>query len=54
VVASFDFDAEDETREAMPLEDFLDVVAEWRDRVLASASKSATALPETYRRNPLA
>jgi hypothetical protein len=51
VVATLDF-SDDEPRESMPIEDFLDLLREWRRRVLVSAASASSPLPETYRRNP--
>jgi hypothetical protein len=53
VIAKFDFDEEEEPGEAMPLDDFLALLAEWRSRVLVSATSATEPLPETYRRNPI-
>jgi hypothetical protein len=52
VVASFDFAGDDEPGEAMPLAEFLGLLAAWRSQVLVTAAHSADPLPETYRRNP--
>ena len=51
VVAKYDYD-DDEPGEAVPLNDFLEVLTEWRRRVQASAQAATKPLPETYRRNP--
>jgi hypothetical protein len=51
VVATFDF-SDDEPRESMPVEDFLDLLREWRRRIVLSAASASGSLPETYRRNP--
>ena len=52
VVAKYDYDEDDEPGEALPLEDFLELLAEWRTRVQDSAASATEPLPETYRRNP--
>jgi hypothetical protein len=52
VVAAYDCAEENEPGEAIPLDEFLALLAEWRKRVIASASTSSAPLPETYRRNP--
>jgi hypothetical protein len=51
VVATYDF-SEDEPSQAMPLDDFLAVLDEWRSRIIESAVRATAPLPETYRRNP--
>ena len=51
VVATFDF-SDDEPREPMPVADFLDLLREWRRRIVLSAASASAPLPETYRRNP--
>ncbi len=51
VIASYDFSGENEPGEAVPLDEFLALLAQWRQRVIASSSTAP--LPETYRRNPL-
>jgi hypothetical protein len=51
VVATYDF-SDDEQSQAMPLDDFLALLAGWRSRILDSASHARAPLPETYRRNP--
>jgi hypothetical protein len=51
VVATFDF-SDDEPRESMPVEDFLDLLREWRRRIVLGAASASGPLPETYRRNP--
>jgi hypothetical protein len=53
VVASYDFSGENEPGEAIPLDEFLALLAQWRRRVIAGALSSTAALPDTYRRNPL-
>jgi hypothetical protein len=50
VVAALDFD--DDLTERLPLVDFLDLLAEWRVRIVESAASASAPLPETYRRNP--
>ena len=52
VVANYDYDEDDEPGEALPMEDFLGLLAEWRRRVQVSAASAKEPLPETYRRNP--
>lgn len=52
VVAAFDFADETEAGETMALDDFLALLAAWREQVLLSSSTSREPLPETYRRNP--
>jgi hypothetical protein len=52
VVASYDFADEGEATEAMDLDEFLALLAAWREKVVISASKATSPLPETYRRNP--
>ena len=52
VVASYDFAHEDEPTEAMSLDEFLALLAAWREKVVISASKATAPLPEMYRRNP--
>ena len=49
VLASLDVDEPSDDDEAIALEDFLELLAEWRKRVVASPSR--TKFPETYRRN---
>ena len=51
VLASFDFDELSDDDEAITLEDFLALLAAWREQVVASPSR--TKFPETYRRNPM-
>ena len=51
VLASFDFDEPSDDDEAIGLEDFLALLATWREPVVASPSR--TKFPETYRRNPM-
>ena len=51
VLASFDYDEPSDDDEAIGLEDFLALLATWRERVVASPSR--TKFPETYRRNPM-
>jgi hypothetical protein len=53
VLANYDYDDESEPGEALPLDDFVGLLEEWRARVILSASESRSPLPETYRRNPL-
>lgn len=50
VIASFDYDEPSDDDEAIALEDFLALLAAWRERVVASPSR--TKFPQTYRRNP--
>jgi hypothetical protein len=52
VEARFDFDDEDVPGERMPIEDFREILREWRVLVEVSASQASVPLPETYRRNP--
>jgi hypothetical protein len=52
VIAAYDFADEDEPRDAIPLHDFLELLAGWREQVLAQAADNHKPLPETYRRNP--
>jgi hypothetical protein len=52
VVANYDDDEDDEPGDAIPLIESLALLDEWRQRVIARAAMSTTALPETYRRDP--
>jgi hypothetical protein len=52
VVATYDFDEDDEPGQAMPFGEFLDLLGEWRRRIQESAAIATEPLPETYRRNP--
>lgn len=52
VVAKYDYAEDDEPGEALPMEDFLGLLAEWRSRIQTSAASATEPLPETYRRNP--
>jgi hypothetical protein len=54
VLANYDYAEDDEPGESMPLSDFLELLREWRVRVLKSASTATRPLPETYRRNAAA
>ncbi len=51
VLASFDYDEPSEDDDAITLADFLALLSSWRERVVASQSR--TRCPETYRRNPM-
>lgn len=53
VVAQYDYAEQGEPGEALPLGDFLEVLAEWRQKVEASAKTATGPLPGTYRRNPV-
>ena len=53
VVAAYEFDPDENDAEYMPLDDFLGLLAEWREHVLAAGSHSTIEFPETYRRNPI-
>lgn len=50
VYASYDFDEPSDDDEAIPLRAFLELLSEWRRRVVESSS--TTRFPNTYRRNP--
>jgi len=52
IVASYDFNEEDELGQEMPLADLLALLGEWRRRVVEAAANAKEPLPETYRRNP--
>lgn len=52
VVARYDYDEEGDG-ERVPLNEFLELLEEWRERVLASRAGADASLPDTYRRNPL-
>jgi hypothetical protein len=52
VVARHDYDEDDDPGESLPLDQFFDLLADWRERAQISASSATEALPETYRRNP--
>ena len=51
VTAAFDYGDED-TFEAMPIEDFVDLLERWRQRVIDVQPYETREVPETYRRNP--
>ena len=51
VLAHFDYDTPSDDDDAIPLADFLALLSSWRERVVASLSR--TSFPETYRRNPM-
>jgi hypothetical protein len=51
VLASFDYDEPADDDDAIALADFLALLSSWRERVVASQSR--TRFPETYRRNPM-
>lgn len=53
VVAAYEFDPDENDAESMPLDNFLGLLAEWREHVLAAGSHSTIEFPETYRRNPI-
>lgn len=52
VVAKYDYDEDHEPGDALPLDDFLALLAAWRREVIEAGSTSTIPLPETYRRNP--
>lgn len=52
VVAKHEYDEDDEPGDALPLVDFLALLAAWRHQVIEAATASTSPLPETYRRNP--
>ena len=52
VEARYDFDEEGTVGQFMEVDDFRRVMAEWRARIVLSAERSTSPLPETYRRNP--
>jgi hypothetical protein len=52
VVATYDFAENDEPGQAMPFEEFLALLVEWRRRIEASSASTTQPLPDTYRRNP--
>ena len=52
VIARYDFAEPDEPVDALPLDDFLELLSRWRERVVESARRATSPLPETYRRNP--
>jgi len=52
VEVRYDYDDEADPGDAIPLADFIDLLAQWRARVEARAMESSGPLPETYRRNP--
>lgn len=53
VVARYDYADPDEPGEALPLDEFLDLLNRWRTRVLESARRATLPLPDTSRRNPV-
>jgi hypothetical protein len=51
VVATYDFAEDDEPGQAMPIEEFLALLVEWRRRIEASSASATEPLPDTYGRN---
>ena len=52
VEARYDFDEDDVLGQFLDVNELQRILAEWRRRILDSASASTSPLPETYRRNP--
>jgi hypothetical protein len=52
VVATYDFAEVDEPGQAMPIEEFLALLVEWRRRIEVSSATATEPLPDAYRRNP--
>jgi hypothetical protein len=50
-IAVFDY-GDDDTRESMPLDDFVRLLEDWRERVTEIQRTETREVPETYRRNP--
>jgi hypothetical protein len=53
VVGSYDYARQDEPGDAMPFDQFLSLLSEWREKVRESAARAKEPLPEVYRRNPV-
>ncbi|GEK23190.1 hypothetical protein [Cellulomonas xylanilytica] len=51
VEARFDFAGDDEPSELMDVDDFRELLRQWRLRVIQGAARAVHPLPETYRRN---
>lgn len=53
VEARYDFDDEDEHGQFLEVEAFQRILNRWRDQIQQSAARCTSALPDTYRRNPV-
>jgi hypothetical protein len=53
VVGNYDYARQDEPGEAMPFDEFLSLLSEWREKVRESAATANKPLSDTYRRNPI-
>jgi hypothetical protein len=52
VEARYDFDGDDIEGEVIEVDQFREILIEWRQHISKSAASATTPLPETYRRNP--
>lgn len=52
VEARYDFDDEDDVGEFLDVTEFVELLGEWRVRILEQAAQATEPLPDTYRRNP--
>lgn len=52
VEARYDFDDEDGAGEFLGVGDFVELLGQWRARIVEQAAQATEPLPDTYRRNP--
>jgi hypothetical protein len=52
VEARYDYAEDDEDGALLSVDDFADLLHQWRDRIVQASATATSPLPETYRRNP--